>query len=81
MSNPNPVLLCKVLERLYNSGVSYESVTCRNFKCILVIVAPCNILEEIEQSVAKARRIYDEKSFGYIDVECIPEEKLLVRNE
>ena len=80
-SNPNPVLLRKVFERLYNSGVSYESITCRNFKCILVIVAPRNILEEIEQSVAKARRIYDEKSFGYIDVECIPEEKLLVRNE
>ena len=64
-----------VFERVYDSGVNYETIAHRNFRCIVVMVTPKEELprlENIVETYCKAPR----ENASRIEIKCMAEESL-----
>ncbi len=64
-----------VFERVYDSGVNYETIAHRNFRCIVVIVTPKAELSRLENIVETYCKTHEENA-SRIEIKCMAEESL-----
>ena len=69
-------MLRKSLERLYNAGVNYEKLKCRNFTCVLAIVAPEASISSMRRWVESLSHEGAEYDISKIKIEYIAEETI-----
>ena len=71
----NSRMIYDVFERVYNSGVNYETIAHRNFKCVVVIVTPKEELPRLENIVETYCKAHRENA-SRIEIKCMAEESL-----
>ena len=71
----NSRMIYDVFERVYNSGVNYETIAHRNFRCIVVMVTPKEELPRLENIVETYCKVHKE-STSRIEIKCMAEESL-----
>ena len=71
----NSRMIYDVFERVYNSGVNYETIAHRNFRCIVVMVTPKEELPRLENIVETYCKVHKE-SASRIEIKCMAEESL-----
>lgn len=64
-----------VFERVYDSGINYETIAHRNFKCVVVIVTPKEELPRLENIVETYCKAHRENA-SRIEIKCMAEESL-----
>ena len=64
-----------LFERVYDSGVNYETIAHRNFRCVVVIVTPKEELPRLENIVETYCKAHRENA-NRIDIKCMAEESL-----
>ena len=78
---PSNTLLRQTLEHLHLAGINYETEEHRNYHCILAIVSPKQISEDLMEQI----ETFIEKSPGLnysdIDIKYITEESITIVNE
>lgn len=67
--------LYKTFNEMYDMGLKYQTVTHRNFKCIVIVVTPKEYLPRLENIVDTYRRAYREEA-SRIEIKCMAEEAL-----
>ncbi len=69
------LLINKNLDKIYDMGIKYQTVTHRDFKCLLIIITPKEQLprlEKIVNSYYETNKEYKNK----IEIKCLSEESL-----
>lgn len=64
-----------LFERVYDSGVNYETIAHRNFRCVVVMVTPKEELPRLENIVETYCKAYRENA-NRIEIKCMAEESL-----
>lgn len=64
-----------VFERVYYSGINYETIAHRNFRCVVVIVTPKEELPRLENIVETYCKAHRENA-NRIEIKCMAEESL-----
>lgn len=64
-----------VFEHVYDSGINYETIAHRNFRCVVVIVTPKEELPRLENIVETYCKAHSENA-NRIEIKCMAEESL-----
>ena len=78
--NPPNALLRQTLERLHLSGVNYETEEHRNYHCILAIVSPKQISENLMEQMETFIEKNPDFNYSDIDIKYITEESITTVN-
>ena len=73
---PQNDLVHQTLKRLHSSGVNYEKEKLRDYRCILAIVVPQQIIDDVIEQVELFIEKFPEFNFSDININYVTEESL-----
>lgn len=68
--------LFDVFHRIYDAGISYETIAHRNFKIIVVIITSKEQLPQLERLIESRLQRMGDENYGKIEIKCMAEEAL-----